>query len=286
MPLTTYDEVRPWARAIKDQILTRRMPIWHAAHGYGAFANDPSLTPAEMATVAAWVDGGQPRSVPGSSGSPGAPGSGSPGSPRDRVVSAFRRDSAPLVVAASATDARVRIDAGWIAGWYFEPGDPLITSATFTSADGRPIGTWTAGDGPVRLFADAGLAVTSPLSISVQRRKAADYEKPSTAKRSILRLLPLTEEPKRRVWVEEAACGAPRTSRSATLLAIRPRLAAGASARMWLERPGAPRAIVGWFRDTDPRYPRTYWLARGTELPPESRLQSDVSCTVELTFVR
>ena len=36
MPLTTYDEVRPWARAIKDQILTRRMPQWFAAHGYGA----------------------------------------------------------------------------------------------------------------------------------------------------------------------------------------------------------------------------------------------------------
>src|SRR5262249_44677619 len=52
MPLATYDEVRPWARAIKDQILTRRMPIWHAAHGYGAVANDPSLRPAELAVIA------------------------------------------------------------------------------------------------------------------------------------------------------------------------------------------------------------------------------------------
>ena len=42
----------------------------------------------------------------------------------------------------------------------FEPGDPLITSATFRSADGRPIATWTAGDGPVRLPPDTGLAVT------------------------------------------------------------------------------------------------------------------------------
>jgi len=190
------------------------------------------------------------------------------------------------VIAASATDARVALDAAWIAGWYFEPGDPLITSATFTSADGKAIGTWAAGDEPVRLPAGAGLAVASPIGVTMQRRKTADYEKPFAPKRSILRVVRLIEEPKRRVWVEEAACGAPRTGRTATLLAIRPNLSAGASARVWLERPGAPRAIVGWFRDTDARYPRTYWLARGTDLPPESRVQSDVACTVALTLVR
>src|SRR5215471_10926976 len=80
MPLTTYDDVRPWARAIKDQVLTRRMPIWHAARGYGAFANDPSLTPAEIAVLAAWIDGGQPR---GSSAA--AP------LPPDPAVAAFTR---------------------------------------------------------------------------------------------------------------------------------------------------------------------------------------------------
>src|SRR5687768_826587 len=57
MPLTTYEEVRPWARAIKDQVLARRMPKWHAARGFGAFSNDPSLTPLEMALIVSWVDG-------------------------------------------------------------------------------------------------------------------------------------------------------------------------------------------------------------------------------------
>jgi mono/diheme cytochrome c family protein len=71
MPLTSYAEARPWARAIKHQVLTRRMPIWHAARGYGDFANDPSLSPFEVALIAAWVDGGAPKALP--STQPNAP---------------------------------------------------------------------------------------------------------------------------------------------------------------------------------------------------------------------
>ena len=61
IPLNTYQQARPWAVAIKEEVLTRRMPIWHAARGYGDFANDPSLSPFEIALVAAWVDGGAPE---------------------------------------------------------------------------------------------------------------------------------------------------------------------------------------------------------------------------------
>ena len=63
MPLTTYAETRPWARAIRHEVVTRRMPVWHAARGYGEFANDPSLSPHEVALIAAWVDGGAPQSL-------------------------------------------------------------------------------------------------------------------------------------------------------------------------------------------------------------------------------
>jgi hypothetical protein len=280
MPLTTYEDVRPWARAIKDQILTRRMPIWHAAHGYGAFAHDPSLTPSEMTIVAAWVNGGQPKSAE-------APGSGSSSSPlpvANPVAAAFRRTSTAVPIPPGETTATVPIPATWITGWDFEPGDPLVTSAALTSADGASIGTWVAGDPPVELPAAMAIRAASPIRVRLERRAAADYEKPFTARRSLLRVMPLADPPERRVWVEEAACGAPRTARNAALLAVRPLLAAGASARMWLERPGAPRVIVGWFRDTDPRYPRAYWLARATDLPPESRVQADAPCRVELTL--
>jgi hypothetical protein len=63
--LTTYKEARPWAAAIKEEVLTRRMPKWNAARGYGDFANDPSLSPFEIALVAAWVDGGAPENDKG-----------------------------------------------------------------------------------------------------------------------------------------------------------------------------------------------------------------------------
>jgi len=61
IPLTNYQQARPWAVAIKEEVLTRRMPKWNAARGYGDFANDPSLSPFEIALVTAWVDGGAPE---------------------------------------------------------------------------------------------------------------------------------------------------------------------------------------------------------------------------------
>src|SRR5215211_3619992 len=40
VPLTTYEETRPWARAIQEEVLSRHMPPWRAVPGYGRFAND------------------------------------------------------------------------------------------------------------------------------------------------------------------------------------------------------------------------------------------------------
>ena len=273
MPLTSYEEVRPWARAIKDQVLARRMPKWSAAHGYGAFANDPSLTPAEVRLIAAWTDGGQPRGAAGRRDVPMAPS-------RPRLGPGAVR----LEVPTGAAGATVRGASRWIAGWDFEPGDPLVTSATFTSGDGAAIGTWVAGDAAVHLPAGAAIRVVSPVRVDVQRRARTDYEKPAAAKPSVLRVLPRAAA-QRRVWVERTACGAPRTGRPADLLAVRPILADGASARVWLERPGAPQAILGWFRDVESLYQRTFWLARAAELTPESRIAADAACALELTLV-
>ena len=65
MPLTTYAEVRPWAKAIKHQVLTRRMPPWGAVKGFGIFRNDPSLSLPEVALISSWVEGGAPEGDPG-----------------------------------------------------------------------------------------------------------------------------------------------------------------------------------------------------------------------------
>lgn len=62
--LTTYQEVRPWAVAIRDETASRRMPPWNAVHGFGRFAGDPSLTQQEIQLIADWVNGGAPEGDP------------------------------------------------------------------------------------------------------------------------------------------------------------------------------------------------------------------------------
>src|SRR5215211_4369845 len=60
MPLVTYDQARPWAESIKQEVLARRMPPWPAERGYGTFANDIGLTPREFEFLISWIDGGVP----------------------------------------------------------------------------------------------------------------------------------------------------------------------------------------------------------------------------------
>jgi hypothetical protein len=70
MSLTTYEEVRPWARSIKDRVVRREMPPWHLDKTVGIqkFKDDISLTDEQIATIASWVDGGavmgEPRDMP------------------------------------------------------------------------------------------------------------------------------------------------------------------------------------------------------------------------------
>ena len=59
--LMTYAEARPWAVAIKEEILRRRMPPWGAIKGFGEFRNDQALTPEEMERIVSWTDGGVPE---------------------------------------------------------------------------------------------------------------------------------------------------------------------------------------------------------------------------------
>ena len=62
--LMTYADARPWAVAIKEEILRRRMPPWGAIKGFGEFRNDQALTPEEMERIVSWTDGGVPEGEP------------------------------------------------------------------------------------------------------------------------------------------------------------------------------------------------------------------------------
>src|SRR6266567_9024334 len=62
MSLATWEETRPWAKAIRQRVITRQMPPWHIdpAVGVQKFKNDMSLTDGQISTIVRWVDSGAP----------------------------------------------------------------------------------------------------------------------------------------------------------------------------------------------------------------------------------
>jgi hypothetical protein len=66
MSLVTYDETRPWAKAIRQRVLARQMPPWHIDRTVGVqkFKNDMSLSDDQINTIVRWVDAGAPEGNP------------------------------------------------------------------------------------------------------------------------------------------------------------------------------------------------------------------------------
>ncbi len=64
MAFQSFTDAKPWAVAIKEAVLTRQMPPWPSAKGFGEFSNDFSLTQEEIVRIAEWVEGGAPEGDP------------------------------------------------------------------------------------------------------------------------------------------------------------------------------------------------------------------------------
>ena len=58
MAFITYKETRPWAKAIREAVRTKKMPPWFADPAHGSFSNDRSMTQKEIDTLVAWADSG------------------------------------------------------------------------------------------------------------------------------------------------------------------------------------------------------------------------------------
>jgi hypothetical protein len=68
MSLVDYKSARPWAKSIREAVLTRKMPPWFADPHFGSFSNDSRLSDAEVDAIKNWVDQGakegDPRDLP------------------------------------------------------------------------------------------------------------------------------------------------------------------------------------------------------------------------------
>jgi hypothetical protein len=61
MSFMSYSEVRPWAKSIKQQVVSRTMPPWFATHDSVEFSNNPTLSDKEVDTINRWVAAGSPK---------------------------------------------------------------------------------------------------------------------------------------------------------------------------------------------------------------------------------
>ena len=68
MSFLTYNDTRPWAKAMKEAVLTKKMPPWFAERGH--FANDPSLSTEQIKTLVSWADNGAPEGDAGDKPAP------------------------------------------------------------------------------------------------------------------------------------------------------------------------------------------------------------------------
>ena len=144
MALQSYNEVRPWAVAIKEEILARKMPPWPAEKGYGAFANDVSLTLREQEFLISWIDGGVPEGTGEPPPHQDHSGHWMLGQP-DGIYQAKSGGPAP-----APGSARLTISPGlptdvWVRGFDFKPGDKRRVRAAFFSVagTGQYLGGWT-----------------------------------------------------------------------------------------------------------------------------------------------
>jgi hypothetical protein len=291
MPLVTYNEARPWAEAIKDEILSRRMPPWPAERGYGAFSTDIGLTPREFEFLISWVDGGVPE---GEGNAPefidhsahwmlGAP---------DAVLTAT---SGTIVKAGSAPAFKsLIIDTGltretWVRGFDFKPGDARVVRAAFFSVAGtdRYLGGWTPWHSSTELPEGVAFKLPPRARIAVDVLYSGTTETVTDIPR--LAMYVASSVPAGAVstsMLRPAASGEPgiagvrvaaelRMPASRALVAIRPEMQQGGrSLELKLVRPDGSREVLLWVKNFRQDWQTPYVFRKPVALPAGSLLQA------------
>jgi hypothetical protein len=292
--LTTYNEARPWAAAIREEVLLRQMPPWSAIAGFGRFANDPSLTQGEWDLLVAWVDGGAPSGQTLQEGDIApvyVPGEATwlHGEP-DAIVS----PEAPHSVAASAPESvqRFEIATGFTAdrrvhGIGFKPGDRRVVryASVFEAGTNRWLFTWTPWYPAMHLPEGAAFTIKAGTKLAVEigyrgteeaasdRSEIGFYFDPGASGAAAAQVI---ETPA----VAVAPGGEPVRSRAEVVIdettalhAVYPEVGPGtASLELSAKLPdGSVRPLL-WLRDVRLDWPSSYVNLDPVPLPKGSRL--------------
>jgi hypothetical protein len=177
VPLTTYREARPWAVAIKEEILEKRMPPWGAASGYGHFSNDMSLTSREISLILSWTDGGAPSGVL-LADEDKAPVfipslTGWEQGPPDAVINVAANQKiaadSPFRVERFEVNSGLK-QARWLRSLQLNPSDrrAIRYAAIYDARNGRWLGTWTPSSQVSTMPAGAGLQLPAGAKLTVE----------------------------------------------------------------------------------------------------------------------
>jgi hypothetical protein len=283
--LTEFDVAVRWGRTMKESVLERRMPPWHAMPGFGDFANDPGLSRAELDMLVAWVDGGRRR------GNAAAPATVAhavePTVRRPDVVIDVGRDY-PVVSARRTHTRPIGLSTGrWIQGWQFLPGNPALLRSARVRIGDRTLGLWRPDEGAVFFPRDVGLWVAADATITLE----FVYEEPrhpGPTDRSRLALF-FADAPVRPLKQMTLRGGATSLTTRARVIALTPTsLMADQSMRIVAERPDGALEPLLWLRNHDAANPETYRLRTPRVLPEDTRVHIwsfDPDCAVELSYV-
>lgn len=173
IPLETYAEARPWAVAIKDQVLSHAMPPWGAVKGFGDLSPDNSLTQEEITIIAAWVVGGAPEGNPNALPPPGSAGH-PPAHPqvfsdvlvvqtRAKLIKAVKADGIKPLENRAVSSAKVTATL---------PGGEVLPLVWLYQFDGASKRTFTFRSA-VELPAGTIVESTSPLTFALETHKGS-----------------------------------------------------------------------------------------------------------------
>lgn len=289
MSLVNYQDARSWAKAIRREVLERRMPPWPAARGFGDFINDRSLTPLEVDLLTAWVDGATPIG-------PAAIGAGRFDDPPPEPH--HHGDQAPDLVVTlaagrsiSALTDRIELPTGlagdrWITEWEFRPGNrSIVEQAVLWILPSTFVGAWTPPEG--RVAYPSGVAQRLPagsrLALDLRYRKSAT---PQTDQSGVA--LHFGGRPRRELQHRSLDCRTSPIDRNVEAIAVTPRASeAGASIEVVARRPDGtvePLVVVPRY---EPGYPITYRFRRGVHLRRGTTIDvrsSAPGCRADLEF--
>jgi hypothetical protein len=291
MPLITYEESRPWAVAIKEEVLARRMPPWPAARGFGSFANDVGLTSRELDFVISWADGGAPKGTMEPPAHVDHSSHWMLGNP-DRIVTASEavaiEAGAPVGFRRIVLDPQLTEDR-WIRGLDYKPGDRRTTrAAVLKIADtGQLLGGWAPWRFGVEFPVGSAVRIPAGAKISVEVLYQAAPEnttdKPSVGLyfaepdavrpvRQITFAAPMVEKrgtSQHRVKLEAALTA------DTNLIELWPQMTPGArSLELKVKRPDGSIDVLLWVRQFRRGWATSFAFAQPLVLPKGSMLQA------------